>query len=511
MGTGGNSEKVNRNEPIDARCIVEFRPNGQWKGEYGFDWFRIGDCAENGNKSDYIKDGVVGTYTNRQGQRYEGENTTDPDMKAFDKNNRRRFGSVYSFEGEERIENGYVISSLMERLNKNDGKFYKIKRIQGFEKDGRKYVIQYAINGGLIVKTYYIPYVIPWINLFDSDCGRCKYLSECKEKSEINECPKTANVRMIIKDDSTNLNQVLKIRIESNGRTINEIDRPFSKQYIIPISYLESDPRRQNTIKAYAYYEDKTHSLAGQLNVVNYFPVEVDVLFVSVNTRINEVCSSPSTNTNNYLNTQKNNLRRYLSQFMIVPKYKDQDRNGNNQNFFICPNLESFRNKNGDGLDYYGDNNVELLDTLLACFKKRYGDKYSKAYKIFFINQVGHAKGEEIGGKSSGIGNPKKSAVVFANSSASTVCHELLHCLGLYHSFSNENVNTKRREINFTQGVGITYKKCCTSNIMDYSKDKCTGETNPFERNSSWKWQWEKARNTIINRPYEEKIINALS
>lgn len=30
---------------IDARCIVLFRPNANWKGEYGFDWFRGGDSG----------------------------------------------------------------------------------------------------------------------------------------------------------------------------------------------------------------------------------------------------------------------------------------------------------------------------------------------------------------------------------------------------------------------------------------------------------------------------------
>lgn len=45
------SNKSNDYEPhrdeIKAKCLVMFRPHGNWKGEYGFDWLRLGDSGLN--------------------------------------------------------------------------------------------------------------------------------------------------------------------------------------------------------------------------------------------------------------------------------------------------------------------------------------------------------------------------------------------------------------------------------------------------------------------------------
>ncbi|SHH07302.1 hypothetical protein [Pedobacter caeni] len=36
-------------EPIEAKCIVQFRPNAGYNGEYGFDWVRFGDTGVKGD------------------------------------------------------------------------------------------------------------------------------------------------------------------------------------------------------------------------------------------------------------------------------------------------------------------------------------------------------------------------------------------------------------------------------------------------------------------------------
>ena len=48
----GDENGVSYNEPkpppspeIVTKCMVQFRPHGNWKGEYGFDWFRGGDSG----------------------------------------------------------------------------------------------------------------------------------------------------------------------------------------------------------------------------------------------------------------------------------------------------------------------------------------------------------------------------------------------------------------------------------------------------------------------------------
>ena len=85
--TGDESTDLKKEEEIDPRCIVKFRPADDWEGEYGFDWFREGDYGEltvdnkrndhtiviydnEGNpipvsvksKRDYNKENLVGRY-----------------------------------------------------------------------------------------------------------------------------------------------------------------------------------------------------------------------------------------------------------------------------------------------------------------------------------------------------------------------------------------------------------------------------------------------------------------
>ena len=48
---------------IKAKCLVEFRPHGNWNGEFGFDWVRTGDSGLVGDKN-WVKDILGKHYTN---------------------------------------------------------------------------------------------------------------------------------------------------------------------------------------------------------------------------------------------------------------------------------------------------------------------------------------------------------------------------------------------------------------------------------------------------------------
>jgi len=70
---------------IKAKCIVQFRPNTTWTGEYGFDWIRLGDTALNGDNK--YKD-IVGKNRNAAGQVSENTNygaNLVPDIKEYNK------------------------------------------------------------------------------------------------------------------------------------------------------------------------------------------------------------------------------------------------------------------------------------------------------------------------------------------------------------------------------------------------------------------------------------------
>jgi hypothetical protein len=70
---------------IKAKCIVQFRPNATWTGEFGFDWIRLGDTALNG---DNAYKGIVGKNRNAAGQVSENTNYGSnlvPDIKEYNR------------------------------------------------------------------------------------------------------------------------------------------------------------------------------------------------------------------------------------------------------------------------------------------------------------------------------------------------------------------------------------------------------------------------------------------
>lgn len=68
MGTGPNSKGAD--DYINSRCVVTFRPLPGWNGEYGFDWLRDGDFEEFDGKNGtrpvkYNYKDIIGQYDER--------------------------------------------------------------------------------------------------------------------------------------------------------------------------------------------------------------------------------------------------------------------------------------------------------------------------------------------------------------------------------------------------------------------------------------------------------------
>lgn len=493
--TGNGAKESNKPEEIiDARCIVEFRPNNDWEGEYGFDWFRVWDYQEprctiqygqnkgkyhpadktiNGNKNGathYVKDNIVGRYYEVDSNgllKSPPNDRIDPDVPNLE-------CSLYT----DVVDKKYYWADLL-------AKYYTIKTIKRLSRN----------------------YIVPWISLFyDIESKRSATFANFGAEAKT-----SAIIKMRIKKDSTNIKRIRKIRVVSLEDRVRfgKGNKQWKKNNKVIFNYIEfegpfsSDPEQEITlpvnlrysisedwpIKAYAFYygyDNSYYTLSGQINIIKSVPTKVDVWFIPVFTQTDNVCSNPSINYNQQfginLNEQKNNLRRFLAQSLIVPRFLDEDQNGININTFICLNANPFKvrtpTSKEEGLHR---KNYDLIDELLKQFNAKYGE--TNAYKVFFVNSIGFSGdyiGREsdtyykIGGHSYRIGGPMKSAVIFKDPSESTVCHELLHSLGLSHSFSNEG--------------DFTYKKSMTSNIMDYS---FVGEKyNCLRRISLSLWQW---------------------
>ena len=112
---------------------------------------------------------------------------------------------------------------------------------------------------------------------------------------------------------------------------------------------------------------------------------------------------------------------------------------------------------------------------------------FSTWFKIFIFEENGgyffNSKYTGLDGQAAGIGksngNKSRSVIVFKDPAQSTTPHELLHSMGLYHTFDNNG------EYTFTIGQ--------TDNIMDYS-DIPDYSSPPKDQICTWRWQWDAIR-----------------
>jgi hypothetical protein len=213
--------------------------------------------------------------------------------------------------------------------------------------------------------------------------------------------------------------------------------------------------------------------------VVKCEPKTVDICFVNVQIKIKKSISLGIPD-NNFSDTQQKNLKRFFSQAHIIPNITTKSLSVEQEDIadhlttkFITEDDEFFGKRRNVVLKYNSVNET-IGSKLEQLFNKQY-PSLTKSYKIFFIGEHGmrSSKGRPVylGGHANGI--PSKGLVIYKDPNESVVCHEILHCYGLYHSFSN---NSKH-----------TFEKFKTSNIMDYSTDTI----------SLWRWQWNVIGNAL--------------
>jgi hypothetical protein len=113
---------------------------------------------------------------------------------------------------------------------------------------------------------------------------------------------------------------------------------------------------------------------------------------------------------------------------------------------------------------------------------------YADWYKVFFFdeeggynttNNTGVVTYTGLNGGAADI--PSKCVALFIGHNTSTTTHELLHAMGIYHTFDNDGL--------------YTFKIGETEDIMDYSHQNAYGNKN---RISLWKWQWDKIHGGVV-------------
>jgi hypothetical protein len=274
-----------------------------------------------------------------------------------------------------------------------------------------------------------------------------------------------------------------------------------------------SNPQR---ICAYTIMEDpncpgeKIKKLAGTLKVLpndNKNRKIVNVVLVNVITDIDADGKDLTEGLTAKLEEQKATIRKVLRQAMIDPVFTVVDldlsgkskkavdvqrRNHFNRTYVVNGSLKCYYDGRASSLPAGWKNMEDYLSEQLIAQK---GSKYSNYKKVFFMPQKGYSidKNNAIkphAGYTSGD-NPKN-IVIVSNSKASTSSHELLHSLGIAHTWESKN-HQEPNVIDKTAPQGLhSFEHLKTSNIMDYSDPRL---------DFIYAWQAKLANNKAIAEP----------
>ena len=183
---------------------------------------------------------------------------------------------------------------------------------------------------------------------------------------------------------------------------------------------------------------------------------------------------------------EETNLNKYLSQALIQVKSEkviDLDLSGDTdfkKKFVSGITINS--SKDNRDKSWFKTSLTEYLEEKLKEHLKDDWKKYAKTIKIYYFGESGNEGGYQIDDQEALFGLLKKEGgiVIFKDPKPTFASHELLHRLGLSHSFTNSECSATAK---------FTYKALSTENLMDYSYLPPINE----ELYSLWQWQWEIA------------------
>ncbi|WP_309608758.1 hypothetical protein [Flavobacterium sp.] len=194
---------------------------------------------------------------------------------------------------------------------------------------------------------------------------------------------------------------------------------------------------------------------------------KLNVLLVKVRTNVR---STPKGEIGD-ITSEKSKLEKHLRQALITPnvveEFADLSKDATFNKTLVKTGFITY------GTDAKGHSLLHNYMLKNYDFKK----KYPNHFIIYVFGLSGVSSGTPAGGEAYDINSDN--SVVFDIASRKSTClvHELLHSLGLYHSFD-------------TSGE-FTFKYKQTENIMDYSDT----------RRTIWKWQWDLIRKHSLVKP----------
>jgi len=415
-------------------CIVLFRPDKDYSGQYGFDWIRKSEEkieTINGLKgNDLDTEYLLGKYIvdNCKENRKECVNKKDCVPKYC--LSWGGWSDVFEHDKEKLKDKGSMFRDLLS--------IFKPYRIFGFSDEYREPVLtimpgsEFALT--LLLKVFIkdkeLEKDIEWE--YDKDC---LFVSELKSFS------------------GSKINEWTDWKIDV------ECLKEFSKDQYVKVYY---DGNLCGSLRILA--NDSSHH------------TKVNVLLVNVE------CRGESLE----LDEQEiSTMNKFLKQGYVFINYEKTFLNLNGDSLFETLYIDV--NKNGGeegGLYRIKDDNGSLLIYLNHKIDAITKGKYKNYIKIysFFQKFNGKARGWSYG----------KSIVLFGNRFDEALPHEILHSLNLPHTFSSKearNVRIFPWPIDFK--VPFTYMALKTDNIMDYC------HRVDVKHLSSFYWQWKVINSKI--------------
>ncbi len=425
------------------KVLVDFRPHSGWTGEFGFDWMRVEDTKIDGDV-EYEKN--VGAY----GKKYATQT-----------------GAVFTAKKFTDLE-----------------KLYNPENING-RKDG---------SGNLL------KYFTPWLSLYRKPGAKVAPVAKLELLADVDHEP-----------DEIYL-EFKKEFFDTVGAKESPEDPDF-KRLVMPAAFMaktkKGKPNKADvslkcistfssdeTIKVWSIKNKPdgtpdTPILSGRLKVKANSKSErreAKIVFVNVRTKINATKKDGITSAKKVV--QENYLSPFLKQALINPKIANENFDLFDDTVKVVQKLnKDYTLSRGKSKVFHKYSNSGG-DSLVVFLNKQFDtnpafSKYKDYYRVFFLGEDGgRMSGKKyvgLGGHANGI--PSKECIMYANPMKFFVAHELMHCMGLYHSFDNKGTHT--------------FKIGQTENIMDYSHISTYATPNgTLTQISTWKWQWGILKNS---------------
>ena len=437
--------------PIEAQCIVQFRPKNQWKGEdYGFDWMRLGETTDFGDT--YYKDIVAEQYkesafTNLEtdGNEHSGYFKTSSSLFTKLRNEYGVF-SVPWKKNKEGKNDEYFCSWLSLYPQKTEDKtgnsissgFTNTKALLSLivEVKEEPQTLKFKPNPHFTITPTEI--TTKSVGIHDlKDFVTIECLEEFSTDQEI-------EVYAVSKDKNGKETELLagKLMVWANDAT----KRKKEKVLLVEIT----TPPLSDSI-------EKIGTTAGQKELFEKYLkqalIELDIETFSLDL------------------SSDDNLKRcgkYANETKIIAYYEDESHIPVEYSTGYLPLQYYLNGKLKEELKAKGENEYKYSKYFVAFYLGENGGKINKSNLYKGLN--GYASGDFV--------------VLFSGKSDETASHEFLHTKGVPHSFTNKIADSNAE---------YTYIYGMTENVMDYSHN--LGKP----RYSLWKWQWKIANSKITN------------